>query len=86
MHGAAFLADQNVLNGILLVHGIIQRQYSAARIAKNFSDALILQGLHQNFGTLHLIVRHRLGPFGNSHMRCLRRAQLSPGTNQGTAT
>ena len=49
VHRAAFLADQDVADGVLLEDRVVDRQYGAAGIAEDDLDALVLQGAEQDF-------------------------------------
>ena len=49
VHRAAFLADQDVADGVLLEQRIVDRQYRAAGIAEDDLYALVLQGAEENF-------------------------------------
>ena len=58
MHRAAFLADQDVTEGFLLVQGVVDRQNGAAGIAENDVDAPIHQHLEYDLGSGQLSVIH----------------------------
>lgn len=48
MHGGLFMANQHMLNGVLLVKSVINVQHCAARVAPDEFDAFRLQGPDQN--------------------------------------
>ena len=58
MHGALLVAHENVLDAVLLVQLVIDRQDGAARIAENMLDALIGESLKHHLGARHC-ARHR---------------------------
>ncbi len=58
VHGAAFLANQDVTDVVLLENGVIQGQYRAARISEDFGDALLLQRFDHDLGALHFLPGH----------------------------
>jgi len=62
MHGALFVAHQNMADTILLENFVVNRQHSAARISEYRVHALIFKGLHHHFRTGHLTC-HCLAPF-----------------------
>ena len=67
MAGALLVADQDVLDLVLLEDLVIDRQHRAARIAENMLDAIVLQRLQHHFGAGHfapfvLSAAHRSGP------------------------
>ena len=53
MHGALLMADEDVLDPILLEQLVIDRQHGAARIAENVLDALIGERLEHHFCACH---------------------------------
>ena len=54
MAGALLVADEDVLDLVLLDDLVIDRQDGAAGIAEDMLDALIDQGLDDHFGARHL--------------------------------
>ncbi len=59
MHRALLVAHEDVLDAILLVQLVIDRQHGAARIAENMLDALVGESLKHHLGACHC-TRHRL--------------------------
>ena len=59
VNGALLVADENVLEAILLKQLIVDRQHGAARIAENVLNALIGESLKHHLGAGHR-ARHRL--------------------------
>ena len=49
VHRAAFLAHQDVADGVLLEQRVVDRQYRAAGISEDDLDALVLQGAEEDF-------------------------------------
>ena len=58
MHGALFVAHQDVAHAVGLEQRVIDRKHGAARIAEHELDALIRQGFDDHFGTGHLGLGH----------------------------
>ena len=58
MDRALLVADEDVLQAILLMQLVIDRQNGAARIAENMLDALIGESLEHHLGACHC-TRHR---------------------------
>jgi hypothetical protein len=59
MHRSLLVAHQHVLNGVLLVQGVVNVENRAAGIAPDVLHALGLQGLDENLGT-HQFLRSGL--------------------------
>ncbi len=76
MHRAAFLANQDVADSVLLEQRIIDRQYGAAGIAENNLYALVLKGTKKDFcSRLSHIRRHSSAPVAKlqpARYSCLR--------------
>jgi hypothetical protein len=49
MHRALFVADQNVLDFVLLEQLIVEIQHCPAGIAENIFDPLLLKATHHDF-------------------------------------
>ena len=49
MNGALFVARQDVLDLLLAKHGIVDRQYRAAGVAKDMLDILVRQSAQNDF-------------------------------------
>ncbi len=58
VHRALLMADQDVAQRILLVEGVVDRQYRAARIAENDINALVDQGLDDDLRSAQRLGRH----------------------------
>ena len=58
MHGAAFLADQDVAQVILLKDGIVDRQYRATGIPEQYVYTLVDQSFDEYFGAGHAVLGH----------------------------
>ena len=69
MSGALLVAHKNVLDLILLIELIVNRQHSAAGIAENVLDAMVDQRLHDHFRPGHLARSAR--PFWRRLVFCL---------------
>jgi hypothetical protein len=61
------MPDQDVANGILLEQRIINRQYSAAGIAKNHLNALLRQSPEENLSTRTVFRGGGCGGGGGGH-------------------
>ena len=72
VHRAAFLADQDVADVVLLKQLVVDRQDGAAGIAEYIRDALIDERLDENLRTGHFFVRHCLLLLGVSVPRARR--------------
>ena len=68
MHGALFVAHQDVLHLVLLEQRVIDRQHGAAGIAENVRDALIGKRRYHHFCAGHLSHRslHSVVPLATS--------------------
>src|SRR5436190_24215376 len=53
MHGALFVADQNVANLFLFEQFVVDRQHRPARIPEQVLDALVRQSLDHHLGPGH---------------------------------
>ena len=62
MAGALLVADEDVLDVVLLEQLVIDRKDRAARIAEQVQDAVVLQRLHHHLRAGHLEIWH-LAPF-----------------------
>jgi hypothetical protein len=51
--GALLVAHQDVLDGVLLVQLVIDRQHRAARISEDMLDAIVLERLQNHFRACH---------------------------------
>jgi len=60
MDRALLVADEDVLEAILLVQLVIDRQHGAARIAENVLDALIGESFKHHLGACHCARHHIL--------------------------
>ena len=67
--GALLVADQDVLDVVLLENLVIDRKHGAAGIAEQMLDAIVAQRLHDHFGARHFApsalfdrLVHRSGP------------------------
>ena len=58
VHGAAFLADQDVANAVLLKKFVIYGENGASGVSEYIRDALIHERLDEDLRTGHLFVRH----------------------------
>ena len=59
MNGTLFVANQNVLNGVLLVESVVNVKYSPTWIAPDVFNAFGLQSFNENLGASELL--HRSG-------------------------
>ena len=57
MAGALLVANEDVLDVVLLEDLVIDRKHGAAGIAEDMLDAVVLQRLHDHFGARHLDCR-----------------------------
>ena len=55
---ALFMADENMLNILLLEQFVINRQHSPAGIAENMLHAIIAQGLQDDLSAVYLFFHH----------------------------
>jgi hypothetical protein len=62
VHGALLVADEDVLDLVLMEERVVDRQHGPARIAEHVFDALVLQGPHHHLGAGHRL-DHRPAPF-----------------------
>ena len=76
---AAFLADEDVLDLVLLEQLVVDRQHGAAGIAENVLDALIDERLDHHLGARHRTCHCQLH-------RCGDAAARSPGPAVGRGT
>ena len=67
MHRALLVADENVLQLLLLEHGVVDRQHRAARVAENVLDPLIHERLDHHLGAGHFGIH---GPLQSSVSDC----------------
>ena len=64
--GALLVADEDVLDLLLLEDLVVDRKYRAARIAENVLHALIGQRSQDHFGAGHLLWHRRNSPLGSA--------------------
>jgi hypothetical protein len=60
VHGALLVADENVLELVLLKQSVIDRQHRAARVAENMLDTLIDERLDHHFRAGHFSLHRPL--------------------------
>ena len=89
VHGAAFLADQDVANAVLLKQFVVYGENGASGVSEYIRDALIHERLDEDLRTGHLFVRHyklllgwRLVPWKSAAML----ARKKPGNRPGRPT
>ena len=59
MHSSLLVANQDVLNGVLLEEGIVDVQYRTAWVTPDVLDVLGLKGFNENFATAQIDGRQR---------------------------
>jgi hypothetical protein len=55
MGGALFMAHKDVADALLMKQHVVNRKNGAARIAKNYLDPVIPEGLDHHFGAAHFL-------------------------------
>ncbi len=73
MHRRLFVAGEDVADAVLLEDRVVKRKYGAARIAEYDLDALVDQGLEDNFRSGHALLQHPFGSIDFTHRNAPRR-------------